>query len=273
MLNVAIYRLWTWWRHWLTARHTGGHGIHSPYLFEWVRMVMHDKNAYYAWKDIEAVRAEMLHDEREINFVDYGSGAKVRGYVSKRRVVDMARSSLASAKYAQLLSRLVMWLGRSQSKGLNIVELGTSLGVTTAYLAMMDSRNKVVTLEGCEAVAEIAKENWNTLGIKNVECVVGELTTEYLQSIVDCLQGGVDVAFIDANHTYASTRTYFNILANAVREKSVIVVDDIHYCEEMERAWIEICNDNRVTSTIDLYQMGLVFFDKHYWKKNYKIRM
>ena len=56
----------------MTARHTGGHGIHSPYLFEWVRMVMHDKNAYYAWKDIEAVRAEMLHDEREINFVDYG---------------------------------------------------------------------------------------------------------------------------------------------------------------------------------------------------------
>ena len=55
--------------------------------------------------------------------------------------------------------------------------------------------------------------------------------------------------------------------------KSVMIVDDIHYNEEMERAWREICEDERVTSTMDLYQMGLVFFDKNYWRKNYKIRL
>ena len=86
-------------------------------------------------------------------------------------------------------------------------------------------------------------------------------------------QRGIDVAFIDANHAYASTCGYFNVLADMTHEKSVIVVDDIHYSEEMERAWKEICADERVTSTIDLYQMGLVFFDKHYWKRNYKMRL
>ena len=58
-----------------------------------------------------------------------------------------------------------------------------------------------------------------------------------------------------------------------MHEKSVMIVDDIHYNEEMERAWREICEDERVTSTMDLYQMGLVFFDKNYWRKNYKIRL
>ena len=53
----------------------------------------------------------------------------------------------------------------------------------------------------------------------------------------------------------------------------MIVVDDIHHSEEMERAWKEICGDERVTSTMDLYQMGLVFFDKHYWRRNYKMRL
>ena len=63
------------------------------------------------------------------------------------------------------------------------------------------------------------------------------------------------------------------MLADKVVEKSVIVVDDIHHSAEMERAWQEICADERVTSTMDLYQMGLVFFDKHYWHRNYKMRL
>ena len=288
-LRVALYRAKSWLRHQLTAWNTGGEGVHSPYLFEWVRMVMMDKNAYYIWGEIERCREKMLRDERELEFVDYGSG-KLKGENGKlkgengerRRVCDIARRSLAKRKYAQMLSRLVNWLGASHSlengsgtacslefRGLTIVELGTSLGVTTAYMAAMDSRNRVVTFEGCEAVANIAKENWKALNINNIECRVGEIDVEELVGDVERL----DVAFIDANHTYVSTCEYFDILAGIVHEKSVIVVDDIHYTEEMEKAWKAICVDERVTSTIDLYQMGLVFFDKHYWKRHYTMRL
>ena len=284
--QTVIYRVGSYLRHSLTARHTGGHGIHSPYLFEWVRMVMSDENSYYAWREIEKVRANMLADTREVEFEDYGSRAArsledgsgtayslengsgaAYGLVfrERRRVCDIAKRSLAKKKYAQMLARLVNWLG----DGLTIVELGTSFGVTTAYMAAMDSRNKVVTYEGCAAVAAIAKENWKALGIRNIECRVGEITADVLERDLD----EVDVAFIDANHTYTSTLAYFNVLAKKVHAKSVIVVDDIHYNPEMERAWKEICADERVTSTMDLYQMGLVFFDKHYWKRHYGIRV
>ena len=288
-LRVALYRAKSWLRHQLTAWNTGGEGVHSPYLFEWVRMVMMDKNAYYIWGEIERCREKMLRDERELEFVDYGSG-KLKGENGKlkgengerRRVCDIARRSLAKRKYAQMLSRLVNWLGAShrlengsgtayslEFRGLTIVELGTSLGVTTAYMAAMDSRNRVVTFEGCEAVANIAKENWKALNINNIECRVGKIDVEELVRDIEHM----DVAFIDANHTYVSTCEYFDVLAGKVREKSVIVVDDIHYSEEMEKAWKAICADERVTSTIDLYQMGLVFFDKHYWKRHYTMRL
>ena len=271
-LATAIYRVLSWFRHQLTARNTGGHGIHSPYLFEWVRMVLHDENVYYAWNKIEEIRMRMLLDEREVEFMDYGSGKRRLSNEAKdnRVVRDIAKGSLAKKKYAQMLARLVNWLGTSQ--GLNILELGTSLGVTTAYMAAMDSRNKVVTFEGCPAVAEIAKENWKVLDLNNIECVVGEITADTLQFTVDSLRR-IDVAFIDANHTYAGTRVYFNVLAEHVHAKSVVIVDDIHYNEEMEKAWREICEDERVTSTMDLYQIGLVFFDKNYWRRNYKIRL
>ena len=293
-LRVALYRAKSWLRHQLTAWNTGGEGVHSPYLFEWVRMVMMDKNAYYIWGEIERCREKMLRDERELEFVDYGSAIKSRSlengsktacrleFRDMRRVCDIARRSLAKRKYAQMLSRLVNWLGASHSlengsetayslefRGLTIVELGTSLGVTTAYMAAMDSRNRVVTFEGCEAVANMARENWKALNINNIECRVGKIDAEQLTRDIEHL----DVAFIDANHTYVSTCEYFDVLAGKVREKSVIVVDDIHCSEEMEKAWKAICADERVTSTIDLYQMGLVFFDKHYWKRHYTMRL
>ena len=267
---------------------------------------MSDENSYYAWREIEKVRANMLADTRVVEFEDYGSGAAYSledgsktaysledgsgaayGLVfrERRRVCDIAKRSLAKKKYAQMLARLVNWLGEplltsplrggsgdrrlAIGDGLTIVELGTSLGVTTAYMAAMDSRNKVVTYEGCSGVATIAEENWKSLGIRNIECRVGEITADMLERDLD----EVDVAFIDANHTYTSTLAYFRVLAKKVHAKSVIVVDDIHYNPEMERAWKEICADERVTSTMDLYQMGLAFFDKHYWKRHYGIRV
>ncbi len=277
--DVVAYRMKAWLKFHLTAWNTGGEGIHSPYLFEWVRMVMSDKHAYYVWKDIERCREGLQRDERVVEFVDYGSGAAVQdgsmradgSAVRSRRVCDIANGSLARKKYAQMLYRLVNWLGMQLGKerGLQIVELGTSLGITTAYLAAVDSRDRVITYEGCASVSAVAKEIWDGLGLTNIECRVGALDVELLDHDID----RVDVVFIDANHTYASTREYFNVLAKKVHDKSVIVVDDIHYSPEMERAWREICSDSRVTSTMDLYQMGLVFFDPHYWRRNYTMRL
>ena len=272
--NAYLYRVRTWLRHYLTAWNTGGEGVHSPYLFEWVRMVMSDKHAYRIWNDIERVRAQMLASKEVVEFVDYGSGKRQLGEHarSERLVREIAKGSLAKAKYAQMLFRLVNWLGhqlRKDDEGLIIVELGTSLGVTTAYMAGVDARDKVYTYEGCEAVAKIARDNWKALGINNIECRIGTIKGEILKG---CLER-VDIAFIDANHTYEASLEYFNVLAGKVHEKSVIVLDDIYHSEEMEKAWKEICKDERVTTTIDLYQMGLVFFDKHYWKRNYRMRL
>ena len=290
--RLLLYRAKAWLKFHLTAWNTGGEGVHSPYLFEWVRMVMSDKHGYYKWNEIEACRERMLLDNRVLRYVDYGKGSLFvqpsvdseccersrKGRIDERKVSDIAKGSLAQKQYAQMLFRLVNWLGHDVCKeskeiaprqGITVVELGTSLGITTAYLASVDTRNRVLTYEGCGAVADVARENWRKLGLDNIACYVGEIDVEKLSEQV----AQVDIAFIDANHTYASTLAYFNVLAEKVHKKSVIVVDDIHHSEEMERAWKEICADDRVTSTMDLFQMGLVFFDKYYWRRNYRMRL
>lgn len=241
-------------------------------------MIIGDDNRYYCWDDIEERREAMLHAPKLVNVKDYGS--RGQGREEERLVCDIARTSLQSAKNAQVLFRIVNWLGQEKGEPLQIVELGTSLGITTAYLAMADSRNQVETYEGSPALIEMAERNWKKLGIENIRAVAGNIDdTLYIYNnrktaaLKEQRKKTVDFGYIDANHTYEATLRYFEALAERANEKTIIVLDDIHYSEDMERAWNEIGNRPDVTSTMDFYDFGLVFFDTHYLKRHYKLRI
>jgi len=266
---VLLHRIWSYVRHVLTAWNTSGEGIHSPYLFRLVRFVLRDKNAYYCFGDIERRREYLLACPDELDVVDYGSRGSKEGKRVRRKINEIAAGHLESAEMGQLLFRLVNFMGQEEKRPLEILELGTSLGITTAYLSSADSRNYVVTLEGSEAVLQVARGVWQALRLKNIESKVGNIDdTLYLYA-----REKLDLAYVDANHTYEATMRYADYLLPRMHEKGVLVIDDIHYSEEMERAWTALKNDSRVTTSMDLYHMGLLFVDTHYLKRHYRIRV
>lgn len=246
--------------------------MHSPTLFYIVRMVMYDDNAYYAYPKIEQQRKRLLQSTDAVSYTDYGTGARVRGEkaaVVTRRVADIARRHLESPSIGQLLFRLVNYLTGVSQEPLTIVELGTSLGITTAYLATPSERNTVQTYEGAEDVADAAMEVWRELEIRNIVPVIGNID----ETLKQYKAKKTDLAFIDANHTYEATLRYFRQLLPSAVQHSIYVIDDIHHSPEMERAWHEIQAMKEVTSTIDCYHVGLVFFNKHYIRKDYRMRI
>lgn len=81
-----------------------------------------------------------------------------------------------------------------------------------------------------------------------------------------------DFVFFDGNHQYEPTLKYFNMCLDKVHSKSVFVFDDINWSEGMQRAWNEIKNHPKVTVTIDLFMMGLVFFDPDLSKQDFVLR-
>ena len=267
--SAILHRIWSYVRHSVTAWNTTGEGIHSPYLFELVRFVLRDRNAYYCFADIERRREQLLHCPDTLDVLDYGSAGSKQGVHIPRRVCDIAKRQLESPQVGQALFRLVNWMGAQEKRPLKILELGTSLGITTSYLAAADSRNRVVTLEGSNEVLNVAKGVWKTLKLENIEWQEGNIDdTLYIYA-----RENWDVIYIDANHTYDATMRYVQYLLPKMDEKGVIVLDDIHYSEEMERAWKELKSDDRVTTSMDLYHVGLLFVDPHYLKRNYRIRL
>lgn len=264
-----FHRICAFLGHRLTAWNTTGEGIHSPYLFQLVRFVLRDENSYYCFADIERRRELLLSCEDTLDVVDYGSAGSKEGTHVKRRVCDIAKTHLESARVGQVLFRILNFMGEEQKRPLEILELGTSLGVTTAYLASADSRNRVVTMEGSEAVLKVAQGIWRTLRLENIEWQVGNID----DTLYRYARERVDFAYVDANHTYEATMRYTDYLLDRMAEKGIIAIDDIHYSEEMERAWKELKQDPRVTTTMDVYHMGLIFVDPHYLKRHYKIRI
>ena len=263
------HRFLAYVRHVFSAWNTTGEGIHSPYLFELVRFVLRDKNAYYCFADIERRRESLLACEDVLDVMDFGSAGSPEGKLVKRRVCDIAKTHLERPKIGQLLFRLVNFIAQHEKRPLEILELGTSLGVTTAYLASADSRNKVVTLEGSERVLQVAQGVWSALRLENIEWRQGNID----DTLYKCAREKLDLAYVDANHTFEATMRYVRFLLPRMNEKGVIVVDDIHHSEQMELAWNTLKNDKRVTTSVDLYYVGLLFVDPHYLKRHYRIRV
>lgn len=274
--STRIHSICAFIKHFFSSWNTTGEGIHSPYLFELVRFIIRDRNAYYCFADIERRREYLKACDDELDVVDFGSRGSKEGTHIRRKVSFIAKNHLERPEVGQLLFRLVNWIGEHEKRPLQILELGTSLGITTAYLASPDSRNNVRTYEGSGEVLKVAQGVWRALKLENIRWIEGDIDQSLLNRDHSLLYNApvrVDIAYVDANHTYEATKRYADFLLERLNQKGVLAIDDIHYSEEMERAWQELKLDPRVTTTMDLYHLGLIFVDPHYLKRHYKIRI
>lgn len=237
--------------------------VHSPFLFAFIRDVLQDSRYFYAFDEIESVRDAMLRDDRLVRIQDLGAGSKkLRSDV--RKISDIARSALVSAKFGRMLFRMASYFG-SQS----ILELGTSLGISTLYLASANKGAQVITLEGSTAIAEVAKENFVHADAENITLLTGEFSETLPHALSRFTH--IDLAFIDGNHAKAPTLLYFEKIVARCTPESVIILDDIHWSREMEEAWRTILQHPAVTLSIDLFFKGIVFLRRDFHEKQHII--
>lgn len=226
--------------------------MHSPFTFDFIQKVLRDNKKYPCYDSIELVRKKLLQDHQIITVEDFGAGSSIIKN-EERKISAIASSSLKPKKYAQLLFRIVQYYQPS-----SIIELGTSFGLSTAYMANGNSAASIYTCEGAKSIAKIAAETFTTLMLPNIKLITGDFN----QTLPDLLKEikKVDLAFIDGNHRKEPTLQYFQQLLECRCDESIFIFDDIHWSAEMEAAWKLIQQHPAVTSSIDLFFIGIVFF-------------
>ncbi len=232
--------------------------IHSPFIYELITKIFISKIPLSISEKVTSERKKLSANTTQLKIVDFGAGSVLNASKQKesfKKVNEIAKTALLKQKYANLLFNLIK---HSQPK--TIVELGTSLGMTTSIMALAAPKSKLFSLEGCESIASVAQQNITNWGIDNVSIKVGEFD-ETIPAVISNLDN-VDFVFFDGNHRKEPTIDYFERFLPYKQNDTIFVFDDIHWSKGMSEAWEYIKNHPDTVVTLDLFQMGIVFFRK-----------
>ncbi len=258
-----VIMLWHLLLYRLNSRHKNGHGIHSPFAFDLISKVIFDRNIYREYNLIEKIRTELMESKDYIETEEAGAGSV---YFRKkiRKISEITRISSVNSKYGRLLFRMVRYY-----KPETIVEFGTSLGLSTIYMAAGNSSSTIYTIEKSKNSSSFAQSLFNHYNFKNINLLTKDFN-EILTSNADNLQIPSFV-FIDGDHHYNTTIKYFEFYINRIQE-GILIFDDIQWSSEMRKAWKKIAADPRSNVTIDLFFMGIVIKRAGITSKNYCVR-
>ena len=235
------WRILKYIEHQFYLRHRKGHGIHSPYLFDFLsRAVFNSEQT--------GVPGPVLKEHRRL-----------------RSESSFARRASVSRRQGELLHRITLWFRPEM-----IIELGTGMGISTMYLA---SAAPETTLHSIERDMERAKEAAHLI----LRCCPGPVSIhwgemgEKLEDILPLVPGRF-LAFVDGNHHCEPTLSYVGSLLEKCDEEALIVMDDIYWSRGMHRAWKQIISWPDVRISVDLFHMGILLLRKDLPKRKIKIK-
>ncbi len=258
MWKVASHRVKEWLKYQKQSKTK--YYLHSPFVFEFHTKVLEAN--FLGLNNIEAQRKNYLANKFAVVIED--KGAKSGVYTTS--VSYLAKNASTPHYYGKILHA---WI--KQHNPHYIIELGTSLGFGTAYMAAAKPDLDIVTIDASAAVQSYAMQLHADLGFKNITYVNDNFDSALPNLLLDMPR--IDFVYIDGNHTEEATLRYFDLLKPNCNENSVLVFDDIYWSEGMTNAWNKIKADQSVSLTIDLYRMGWVFFRKEkIAKENFVLR-
>ena len=233
--------------------------VHSPMAYGLAEKLLRGYEP--AVDGIEALRRQLLQDDRLLTVTDHGAGSQsIPG--DRRTVAQICRMHAGGRRQGRRLYKIAE-LYRPQT----VLELGTSLGLSAAYLATGAKPGQMVTIEGCPQTAMVARENLQQLGLEQVEVLTGPFT-EKLPEALEKLST-VDLVYLDGHHRYRPTLEYFEACLPRVHAQTVFLLDDLYWSAEMADAWAAIKRHPEVKLTVDLFFLGIVYFDPGIRKKQH----
>lgn len=223
--------------------------------------MLEDRRRFYVFSDLTGLREHIKYNYKLVPQSQFGAGSQI---ITKKEIsiAELGRQVAVDEKNGQLLFRLVNFL-----KPKHLLELGTSLGLSTLYQAAAALNSEMITIEGSSAIAQIAQQHIEGLGYQNIKVRNGSFESQLPQVLSDFPR--LDYVYLDGDHSYAPTLSYFEQCLPHLHEQGVFVVADIYWSDDMLKAWKELQHHPSVSLSVDFYDFGLLFFRKENQEKEH----
>ncbi len=241
--------------------------IHSPFVYHLITTVLPKQKSSIGEK-IEIKRLEYIKSYEIIEIQDFGAGYdNCKKFFIQKKLSKITLSSARKKKEGELLYRIIKY-----HKPKRFLELGTNLGFSTAYIAtalseIYNSDYEFISIEGSLNLHIKAIDLLSNLNLKV------NLINDTFDNVLNHLSynQNFDGVFIDGNHTYDATVRYFEVLKKHINPQGFIIFDDIYWNSSMLRAWKYIIKDEKVTLSLDLYNLGIVYFNRNQVKEHFRL--
>jgi predicted O-methyltransferase YrrM len=245
------------------AKHKYGHGVHSPFIYDFLSKVIFDDIHYSEYTNLLKLRKELKQSDAELPGLEIGSGS-MHFYQEYRKVSSLIHVSSVNKKFGKLLFRISRYY-----KPTTIIELGTSIGLSTLFLAKGSPLSQVITVEGNPELSHFAGELFRKYDAENITPIKG-LFDEQLE-LLKQKYPTPQLVFIDGNHNIEPTLSYYRHFSDQMNS-GILIFDDINWSLNMRKAWKKIRQDSKARATIDLFYMGIVFLDQSITPGHYQVR-
>lgn len=228
------------------------HQIDSPFVSHFIRAVLEDRRLFYVFPIAREIRQELENNQQSVATIDYGAPAK--SMTGPRTIGSIAKNTAISPRIGEYLFKII-----HTYKPEIMLELGTAVGISTIYQAAAALGGDLISIEGNPDLMKVAEAEISKLGLPNVSLVNGKFD-EVLPDLLEELPH-VDYVFIDGHHDKAARIAYFEMLLPHLKETSILIFSDLYWSSEMQEAWKIVIDHPKVHLSIDLFDIGVVFFN------------
>lgn len=260
MKNRLSYRLKktiSYAGHSINSRRIGIHGIQSPFVYGFTTNITNNFWPYYAFDKIESLRKVQADNLSKLSI--NGNNNIIKGYAA-----EIELSNVAEIRIGQTLFRIVDYIRAN-----NILEIGTFFGIDTLYLSEARKMSNCVSITENLEMADFSKNILDKTNIDNIKIMACNLN-EALKNTFG--NSKADFVLFNVFGDLSQKIDYFNCCLSVKHSGTVFVIKHIHCNSQMESFWNIVKDDIEVSASIDMFNMGILFFRKDLEKKNYIIR-
>jgi len=237
LFRLVSYLIYNW-------KSRGNHYLHSPFIFNWYQLIVNEKLLNN--DSIQKYRDDLLMDKSDFYYETIES-KRIDTSISKRY-----KQTSIDDKYGEILSHTAHYVGAK-----NFLELGTSLGVSTLYLALSSEKIQGTTIDYNPNSTNFSKNKFDSLQLHKIKFINGRFEDVLPAYLTSCEP--IDLIFIDGNHSYQATIDNTHLIIPKLSSESVIILDDIRWSREMYKAWEELIQLDIFNYTVDFGRIGFLF--------------